>query len=138
MNVDSIKDGIVIDHITAGKGIVLYHALHLEELPCPVALINNVHSRKRDRKDIIKIDAPIEMDLQTVGFIDPDVTISIIRDGQIIEKKNIELPTELRGVLRCKNPRCITSVERDLPRVFLLSDRARRIYRCRYCEAKAE
>ncbi len=138
MTVDSIRDGLVIDHIPAGLGMTLYHALSLEELTCPVALISNVQSGKMGRKDIIKIDAPIEMNLQIVGYIAPDVSISIIRGGQVIDKKHIELPLELHGVLRCKNPRCITTVETDLPRVFRLIDSGRREYRCRYCEAKAD
>lgn len=137
MNVDSIRDGLVIDHIAAGKGMLLYRLLGLEELSCPVALIANVQSKKMGRKDIIKIDAPIDINLQIIGYADPHATVSIIRNGMIAEKAHIELPLELKGVLKCKNPRCITSVEQDLPHIFRLSDRARREYRCFYCEAKA-
>ena len=137
MNIDSIKNGIVIDHITAGKGMELYRLLGLETLDCSVALIKNVTSRKSGKKDIIKIDSDFDVDTDILGFVDPDVTVNIIKDGKIVEKKAIELPLELTNVLKCKNPRCISSTEQELPQIFRLTDREHRVYRCLYCEAKA-
>ena len=128
MNIDSIKRGIVIDHIHAGRSMDIYKYLHLDELECSVAIIKNVKSSLMGRKDIIKIDDNIDVDL--------DVPINIIEDGHIVEKKHIALPEKLVNVIRCKNPRCITSVEPELDQIFKLSDRARRIYRCIYCEAE--
>ena len=136
MNIDSIKRGIVIDHIHAGRSMDIYKYLHLDELECSVAIIKNVKSSLMGRKDIIKIDDNISVDLDVLGYIDPDVTINIIEDGHIVEKKHIALPEKLVNVIRCKNPRCITSVEPVLDQIFKLSDRARRIYRCIYCEAE--
>lgn len=138
MNIDSIKNGIVIDHISAGRGMRLYHLLHLDELDCPVAIIKNVHSEKMGRKDIIKVDATIDINTDVIGYVDPGATVNIIRDGQLIEKRPIFLPEKLVNVIRCKNPRCISTTEQELPQVFLLSDREKVIYRCRYCETKAE
>ena len=137
MNVDSIRDGIVIDHIAAGRGMKLYRLLGLENLEAPVAMITNVVSRKLGRKDIIKIDAAIDVDLDTIGYVDPGATVNIIRDGELKEKKRIEMPEKLVNVLFCKNPRCITSCEQELDQVFCLTDRASREYRCLYCETKA-
>lgn len=137
MNIDSIKNGIVIDHITAGKGMEIYCLLGLETLDCSVALIENVTSRKSGKKDIIKIDSDFDVDTDILGFIDPDVTVNMIKDGKIVEKKTIELPHELTNVLKCKNPRCISSTEQELPQIFRLTDRDHRVYRCLYCEAKA-
>ena len=136
MNIDSIVNGIVIDHITAGKAMEIYNLLNLGKLPCMVALINNASSEKMGRKDIIKIDAAIELDTDVLGFVDPGVTVSIIADGKTVEKKKLDLPLELEGVLRCKNPRCITSTEQELAPVFKLTDRTKREYRCIYCESK--
>ena len=136
MNIDSIVNGIVIDHITAGKGMEIYNLLNLGKLPCMVALINNASSEKMGRKDIIKIDAAIELDTDVLGFVDPGVTVSIIADGKTVEKKKLDLPLELEGVLRCKNPRCITSTEQELAPVFKLTDKSKREYRCIYCESK--
>ena len=136
MNIDSIINGIVIDHITAGKGMEIYNLLNLGKLPCMVALINNAASVKMGRKDIIKIDAAIELDTDVLGFVDPGVTVSIIADGKTVEKKKLDLPMELEGVLHCKNPRCITSTEQELAPVFKLTDRSKREYRCIYCESK--
>ena len=136
MNIDSIVNGIVIDHITAGKGMEIYNLLNLGKLPCMVALINNASSEKMGRKDIIKIDASIELDADALGYVDPGVTVSIIADGKTVEKKKLDLPLELEGVLRCKNPRCITSTEQELAPVFKLTDRTKREYRCIYCESK--
>ena len=136
MNIDSIVNGIVIDHITAGKGKEIYNLLHLSSLDCMVALINNASSEKMGRKDIIKIAESIELDTDALGYVDPGVTVSIICDGKTIEKKKLDLPLELEGVLHCKNPRCITSTEQELAPVFKLTDRAKREYRCIYCESK--
>ena len=138
MNIDSIKNGIVIDHITAGRGMKLYKLLNLQSLDCSVALINNVGSRKMGKKDIIKIDAEVNLDTEILGFVDPDVTVNIIKDGKTVEKLHIELPEKLTNVLHCKNPRCISSTEQELPQIFTLADKENRVYRCLYCEAKAK
>ena len=137
MNIDSIQNGIVIDHIRAGRGMKLYELLGLEELDCSVALIKNVHSEKMGKKDIIKIDAEIPVNLDVIGYVDPGVSVNFIRDGKLIEKRRIEIPQRLTNVLFCRNPRCISSVEQELDHVFLLTDREKRIYRCLYCETKA-
>lgn len=138
MNIDSIKNGIVIDHIAAGKGMELYHLLGLDKLDCSVAIIKNVNSAKMGKKDIIKIDAAIDLDMDILGYVDPDATINIIRDGKRVEKKQISLPQTLTNVIFCKNPRCITTTEQELPHIFKLADREKRIYRCIYCEANAK
>ena len=138
MNIDSIVNGVVIDHITAGKAMKLYDLLGLEKLDCSVAIIKNVHSNKMGKKDIIKIDADVPVNFDLIGYVDPDVTINIIKNEKLVEKKVISLPKELRGVLKCKNPRCITSVEQELPHVFRLTDEENKVYRCIYCETKAE
>ncbi len=138
MNVDSIKNGIVIDHITAGRAMKIYKLLKLDELDCSVALIRNVQSKKSHTKDIIKIDSDFDVDLDVLGYVDPDVTINIIKNGSVVEKKHVELPERLTNVIACKNPRCITSIEQELPQVFCLTDRQKRIYRCLYCEVKAK
>ena len=137
MNVDSIRDGIVIDHITAGCGRKLYQLLGLETLDVPVAMLTNVTSAKLGRKDIIKIDADIPINFDAIGYVDPDATINIIRNGVLVEKKTVGLPETLTNVIYCKNPRCITSVEQELDHVFKLTDRKNKIYRCIYCETKA-
>ena len=138
MNIDSIKNGIVIDHITAGKAMEIYRLLGLGALDCSVALIKNVASRKTGKKDIIKIDSDFDVDTDILGFVDPDVTVNIIRDGKTAEKKTIGLPERLTNVLTCKNPRCISATEQELPRIFKLTDKERRVYRCLYCETKAK
>ena len=138
MNIDSIQNGIVIDHISAGQGMKLYELLNLEDLDCSVALIKNVASKKLGRKDIIKIDAQIPVNLDIIGYVDPDATVNIIRDGVLVEKKGIKLPERLTNVLKCKNPRCITSTEQELDHVFKLMDPAKKIYRCIYCEARSK
>lgn len=137
MNVDSIKNGIVIDHITAGKGMKLYNLLGLDSLECSVALIKNVPSQKTGTKDIIKIDTDFEIDTDILGYVDPNVTVNVIKDGKIIEKKNIELPKELNNVLFCKNPRCITATEQEIVHTFRLTDKKNQVYRCIYCDTKA-
>ena len=138
MNIDSIKNGIVIDHITAGRSMEIYRLLGLESLDCSVALIKNVTSRKTGKKDIIKIDSDFDVDTDILGYVDPGVTVNIIRDGKIAEKRTLELPTELTDVLKCKNPRCITSTEQELPHIFRLTDREHRVYRWIYCETKGK
>ena len=138
MTVDEIKCGIVLDHITAGKGMKIYELLGLDKLDCPVALIRNAPSRKMGKKDIIKIDAEIELNTDIIGYVDPDITVNIIKDGKNIEKKSIDLPERLTNVLTCKNPRCISTTEQELPQIFNLADRENRIYRCMYCETKAK
>ena len=136
MNIDSIINGIVIDHITAGKGMQIYQLLNLASLDCMVALINNASSGKMGRKDIIKIDENIELDTDVLGYVDPGVTVSIIRDGKTVDKRKMTLPLELEGVLRCRNPRCICSTEQELVHTFKLVNPAKREYRCIYCETK--
>jgi aspartate carbamoyltransferase regulatory subunit len=137
MNIDSIKNGIVIDHITAGRGMKIYNLLHLDELDCSVAIIKNVHSSKQGKKDIIKIDADIPVNLDVVAYVDPGATVNIIRNGALVEKRQMELPETLTDVLVCKNPRCITSTEQELKHIFRLTDRENKVYRCIYCETKA-
>lgn len=137
MIIDAIKNGIVIDHISAGKGMELYNILGLGELDCTVAILKNVVSGKLGRKDIIKIDQVLELDWDLIGYVDPDITVNIIKDGERVEKRQLKLPETIRGVIRCKNPRCITSVEQELPQVFKLTDREKRVYRCLYCETQA-
>ena len=138
MNIDSIKNGIVIDHITAGLGMTVYNLLGLDELDCAVAIIKNAASRKMGKKDIIKIDADIELNMDILGYVDPGITVDIIKDSVLVEKKSIGLPEKLTGVIKCKNPRCITTTEQELPHIFKLTDREKRVYRCIYCEVKAE
>lgn len=137
MIIDPIKNGIVIDHIQAGKGRAIYDFLELEQLGCSVALIRNVFSKKTGKKDIIKIDAIIDIDFDVLGYLTPSATVSIIKDEKIVDKKKIELPEVLKNVIKCKNPRCITSVEQGIEHVFKLVDKENKIYRCIYCESKA-
>lgn len=137
MNIDSIQNGIVIDHIKAGSAMVLYDLLGLDALDVSVAIIKNVTSRKMGKKDIIKIDADIPVDLDVIGYVDPAATINVIRDGLLVEKKTLSLPKTLTNVLKCKNPRCITSCEQELDHVFRLTDEEKKLYRCVYCETKA-
>ena len=137
MNIDAIRNGIVIDHITAGRGMKLYELLGLEKLDCSVAIIKNVHSEKMGKKDIIKIDADIPVNLDVIGYVDPGVSVNLIRDGKLVEKRRIDMPETLTNVIFCKNPRCITSCEQELRHVFKLTDRKNKVYRCLYCETKA-
>lgn len=137
MIIDSIQNGIVIDHISAGKSMELYNILGLGKLDCTVAILKNVTSSKLGRKDIIKIDREMDLDWDLIGYVDPSITVNIIRDGKLAEKRSLKLPERIVGVLKCKNPRCITSVEQELPQEFILTDRAKRVYRCRYCETQA-
>ncbi len=137
MKVDSIMNGTVIDHIGAGGGMRIFELLELSKLECPIAIIKNVPSKKMGKKDIIKIDGDILLDFDVIGYVDPEATINIIKGGEIIEKKSCCLPQTLKNVVRCKNPRCITSVEQEIDHIFKLTDRENKIYRCIYCETKA-
>ena len=137
MNIDSINNGLVIDHITAGKGMQLYELLHLDTLDVSVAIIKNVASKKMGKKDIIKIDADIAVDLDVIGFVDPGVTVNFIKNGELVSKNTIELPKRLTNVIKCKNPRCITSTEQEIDHIFKLTDKDNKVYRCIYCETKA-
>ena len=138
MNIDSISNGMVIDHISAGNAMKLYHLLGLDATDASVAIIKNVVSKKKGKKDIIKIDADIPVDLDVIGYVDPGATVNVIRDEKLIEKKTINMPEKLVNVIKCKNPRCITSCEQELDHVFCLTDKEHKIYRCIYCETKAD
>ena len=138
MIIDAISNGIVIDHISAGKAMELYNILGLDKLDCSVALLKNVSSGKLGRKDIIKIDRVLDPDWDVIGYVDPGITVNIIKDGKLAEKRQLKLPERITNVIRCKNPRCITSVEQELPQIFTLTDEETRTYRCLYCETKAE
>ena len=137
MNIDSVRNGVVIDHITAGNGARLYELLGLDALTCTVAFIRNVPSKKMGRKDIIKVDGTLSLNLDVIGYVDPNATVNIIRDGELVEKRNIEMPLQLVNVIKCKNPRCITSCEQELDHIVRLTDREKKVYRCIYCETKA-
>ena len=134
MIIGQIKDGYVLDHITAGRGMDIYNLLKLGELDCSVAMIKNADSVKMGQKDIIKIGQLIDLNFEALGFVDPGITVDVIRDGQRIEKKRLNLPEKLTGVIRCRNPRCITSTEQGLVHEFRLADRAHKVYRCVYCD----
>ena len=137
MKVGAINNGVVIDHIAAGKGMDLYHFLNLDHLDAPIALIKNAPSEKMGKKDIIKIDAELNLDLDALGYIDPNVTINVVKDGVRVEKFHPQLPEKLTNIVQCKNPRCITSIEQGIPHIFKLTNRETGEYRCIYCEAKA-
>jgi len=137
MVIDAIQNGIVLDHIRAGLSMELYNILGLDKLSCSVAVLKNVTSRKMGRKDIIKIDEIIDLDFDVLGYVDPGITVSIVRDGKLDRKFNVELPEKVVNVIRCRNPRCITSTEQELPQIFKLADRENRVYRCLYCESRA-
>ncbi len=134
MKIDSIQNGIVLDHITAGKSMQIYNDLGLDQLDCSVAIIKNVKSEKKGKKDILKIDQEYSINLDVLGYIDPETTVSIIKDGVTIEKKKLELPNRIVNVVKCKNPRCITTTEQGIDHIFKLTDRENRTYRCIYCE----
>ena len=137
MNIDSIQNGYVLDHIQAGASMEIYRLLGLDKLDCSVAIIKNARSSKMGRKDIMKIECPIDfMDLDILGFIDHNITVNIIENGEIISKKPLTLPKKIKNVIRCKNPRCITSIEQGLDHVFVLTDEENQVYRCQYCEEK--
>ena len=134
MNIDSIQNGVVLDHIQAGKSMDIYKYLHLDQLDCSVAIIKNVRSERLGKKDIIKIDSPMDLDLDVLGYIDANITVNVIRNGVRVEKTHLELPKKLVNIIRCKNPRCITVAEPQLDAVFLLSDPEKHVYRCAYCD----
>lgn len=137
LNVGRLEEGFVLDHIQAGKSMEIYKYLHLDKLDCCVAIIKNAKSTKMGKKDIIKIECPIDfMDLDILGFIDHNITVNIIKDSKIVDKMVLELPKEITNVIRCKNPRCITSIEQDLEHIFVLTDPEKQVYRCKYCEEK--
>lgn len=137
LNIGGLQEGVVIDHIKAGGSMEIYHYLELEKLDCSVAIIKNAKSSKMGKKDIIKIECPIDfMDLDILGFIDHNITINIIENEEIVEKKELKLPKEIKNVIRCKNPRCITSIEQELDHIFVLTDEENQVYRCKYCEEK--
>ena len=138
MKIDAIINGIVIDHITAGKAMRIYELSGLGNVDAPVALIQNVSSKKMGKKDIIKIDSDININTDVLGYVDPGVTVSNIKNGVTVEKKSIDLPEKLTDVILCKNPRCITSCENEIKHIFKLADKENRVYRCVYCETKAE
>ena len=138
MNVDGVNNGIVIDHIGAGRSMEIYHYLHLEDVDSCVAIIKNVRSTKYGKKDIIKIDEIIDLDLDVLGYLDPNITVNIVKDGKLFKKTHLALPETLTNVIRCKNPRCITSTEQEIDHVFRLADRSTGLYRCVYCETKAK
>ncbi len=137
MNIDAIRNGIVIDHIPAGAGMELYRMLRLDALDCSVAIIKNAHSNKSGKKDIIKIDAEIPLDFDLIGYLAPHAKINILRDGKLIENRDATLPKTLTNVIKCMNPRCITNGEQELDQIFRLTDPENHIYRCIYCETKA-
>ena len=136
MNIDSIQNGVVLDHIQAGKSMDIYKYLHLDQLDCSVAIIKNVRSDRMGKKDIIKIDSPVDVNLDILGYIDPNITVNVIRDGVRVEKKKLELPKQLVNIIHCKNPRWITTAESQLDAIFFLSDAETHTYRCAYCEAE--
>lgn len=137
MTIDSIQNGVVIDHIPAGKAMALYQHLNLEQADCSVAILKNVPSQRLGRKDIIKIDDGMDIDWDVLGYIAPDCTVNVIRDGVISEKRHLALPEKLVNVIRCRNPRCITTIEQELPHIFKLTGSKKRVYRCIYCESRA-
>ena len=138
MKIGHIENGIVLDHITAGNSMNIYNVLKLDKLDCTVALIQNADSPKMGKKDIIKISTHMDLDLDILGYLDPGITVNIIRDGQVAEQRHVELPEKVVGVIQCKNPRCITSVEREIVHEFKLTDPAKKTYRCIYCEQAAQ
>lgn len=138
MMVNPIQNGVVLDHITAGKAMEIYKVLRLDKLGCTVAVIVNAASKKMGRKDVLKIYDVIDLNFDVLGYLDPGITVSIIENGEVVRRISLDLPEQVEGVLRCKNPRCITSCEQELPHVFKLTDRSRKVYRCIYCETMAK
>lgn len=136
LNISGLKEGIVLDHIEAGRSLDIYYHLGLDKLECQVAIIKNARSNKMGRKDIIKIEGSLDLDLKVLGYIDHNITVNIIRDDRIVEKKTLKLPKKITNVIKCKNPRCITSIEQELPHVFYLADESKETYRCMYCDEK--
>ena len=139
LNVGKIEEGFVLDHIKAGMSMSIYHHLQLDKLDCTVAIIKNARSNKMGRKDILKVECDIDtLDLDILGFIDHKITVNVIKDGHIVEKRILSLPKEIKNVIKCRNPRCITSIEQGLPHVFVLTDAEKEVYRCKYCEEKCQ
>lgn len=136
MNIDGVKNGIVLDHIKAGKSMMAYQLLGLDKVDSCVAIIQNAVSPKYGRKDIIKIDQLIDLDYDVLGYIDSNITVNVVKDGKLVEKRHMALPEELRNVIRCKNPRCITSVEQEIVQIFRLKNKDEKVYRCAYCDAE--
>ena len=137
LNVGALNEGVVLDHIKAGNSMEIYHYLKLDKMDCCVAIIKNARSNKMGKKDIIKVECPIDkLDLDILGFIDHNITVNIIKDEKIVEKKELRLPKQVVNVIKCKNPRCITSIEQGLDQIFVLSDEENETYRCKYCEEK--
>ncbi len=137
LNVGKIEEGFVLDHIIAGESFSIYHYLQLDKLDCTVAIIKNAKSSKMGKKDLLKIECDINsINLDILGFIDDSITINVIKEGNIVEKRKLTLPKEVKNVIKCKNPRCITSIEQELPHIFALSDEVKKVYRCKYCEEK--
>lgn len=137
LNISGINEGFVLDHIRAGMSLQIYHDLKLDKLDCCVAIIKNAKSNKMGKKDIIKVECPIDaLDLDILGFIDYNITVNIIKGDKIVEKRELSLPKEIKNVIRCKNPRCITSIEQGLDQIFVLTDPEKEVYRCKYCETK--
>ena len=137
LNISGIHEGFVLDHIQAGMSFQIYHDLQLDKLDCTVAIIKNAKSNKMGKKDIIKVECPLEaLDLEILGFIDHNITVNVVKGDRIVEKKALTLPLEVKNVIKCKNPRCITSIEQELDQVFLLTDPTKEVYRCKYCEEK--
>ncbi len=137
LNVGKIEEGFVLDHIKAGKSLALYEHLQLDKLDCTVAIIKNARSNKMDTKDILKVECDVDMlDLDVLAFIDHNITVNVIKNGEIVAKKELVLPKQIKNVIKCRNPRCITSIEQELPHIFVLADEEKEIYRCKYCEEK--
>ena len=137
INISGISEGFVLDHIKAGTSLRIYKDLNLDKLDCTVAIIKNAKSSKMGKKDIIKVECPIEaLDLDILGFIDHNITVNVIKGDHIVEKKVLKLPLQVKNVIKCKNPRCITSIEQELDQVFFLTDQEKEVYRCKYCEEK--
>ncbi len=137
LNVGKIEEGYVLDHIPAGKSLSIYHHLQLDKLDCMVAIIKNARSNKMGKKDILKVECDIHtLDLDVLAFIDHNITVNVIKDGALVDKKELTLPKEIKNIIKCKNPRCITSIEQGLPHIFVLADEKAEIYRCKYCEEK--
>ena len=138
MKIGHIENGIVLDHITPGNGMNIYNVLNLGKLDCTVALIKNATSPKMGKKDIIKISTQLDIDTDILGYLDPGITVNIIHDGEVVDRRHLELPERVVGVIKCKNPRCITSVEQEIVHEFKLTDRNKQVYRCIYCEQQAK
>ena len=137
LNVGKIEEGFVLDHIEAGKSLTIYHLLQLDKLDSTVAIIKNARSNKKGKKDILKVECDINtLNIDVLGFIDHNITVNVIKDGKIVEKRELSLPKEIKNVIKCRNPRCITSIEQELPHIFVLADEKKEIYRCKYCEEK--